>query len=127
MNEQLQQALDQIMEKATASVDDGVKFLPEELPEAVHQLLVWKYTVSSLSMLAFFVLVCFIYQINKAQVNYWKRVFKEDSLVDHPEILVNCFQPLLAFPILKLWSIEWLQILLAPKVYLIEYAAQLAK
>ncbi|AGH31896.1 hypothetical protein VPIG_00038 [Vibrio phage PWH3a-P1] len=46
MNEQLQQALAQIIEKAMTGLDQTVDFLSAEVPDVIYQLLLW-YGVKS--------------------------------------------------------------------------------
>ena len=41
MNEQMQQALIKIIEKANSGVDASINFLGDQLPDVVHQLLTW--------------------------------------------------------------------------------------
>ena len=41
MNEQLQQALVKVIEKANSGVDASISFLSDQLPDVVHQLLTW--------------------------------------------------------------------------------------
>ena len=127
MNEELQQALAALVSKTVGGVEAGSAFLQAEIPEVVQQLLIWKAAISGISMLGFFAMAYAIYRINKWQVGYWKKEFETESASDHPELIMNMFQLLLAFPLIALWSLDWLQIWLAPKVFLIEYAASLAK
>lgn len=128
MNEQLQQALTAILNKTMSGVDAGVNFLSAEIPDVIYQLLVWKASISALSLLACLSLCWVIYRVNAAQ---WKVIMKwkeeGDELIDHPEMMFNFFQLFLLIPVCGLFSLDWLQIWLAPKIYLIEYAASLAK
>ena len=129
MNEQLQESLAVLIEKSAQGVEAGAAFLSAELPDVVHQLLIWKASVSALSMVACIALCWVIYKFNAAQFRYWKKVFS-DSCSDwseHPELMMNIGQVLLLIPVTTLFSTDWLQILIAPKIYLIEYAASLVK
>jgi hypothetical protein len=47
MNEQLQQALSAILNKTMSGVDAGISFLSSEIPDVIHQLLVWKMAQAS--------------------------------------------------------------------------------
>ncbi len=127
MDEQLQQALASLLNKAASGIDAGSAFLQAELPEVIQQLLIWKAVVSGLSMIGFFILIYAIYRINKWQVSYWEKTLEHDDFIDHPEVVINLIQALWLIPLFGLWSIDWIQIWLAPKIYLIEYAASLAK
>lgn len=125
MNEQLQQALTDILNSALQAKN----FLVSEIPDVIHQLLIYKATFSAISMAGFFLLAAAIFWINKKQFNFYSKKHEENEFefFDHPELMVNLFQIFLALPLVALWSLDWLMIWLAPKVYLIEYAASLAK
>ncbi len=125
MNEQLQEALASLLSKTVSGIDAGTAFLQTELPDVIQQLLVWKAAVSGMSMIGFFALAYAIYRLNKWQMHYWNGVLEHDELLDHPEAIFNLFQIAWLIPLVHLWSIDWLQIWLAPKIYLIEYAASL--
>lgn len=129
MNEQLQESLAVLIEKSVQGVEAGAAFLSAELPDVVRQLLVWKASVSALSMVACIALCWVIYKINAAQFRYWKKEFSKpySDWSDHPELIMNILQVLLLIPVMTLFSTDWLQILIAPKIYLIEYVASLVK
>lgn len=122
MNEELQKALVDILNSVLAAKD----FLVAEVPDVIQQLLLWKAAYSAISMLGFFALVSLIIWINKKQIEYIK---KQDywELGDHPEVMANLFQIFWIIPLSTLWSLDWLMIWIAPKIFLLEYAAQLAK
>lgn len=126
MNEQLQQALASLLNKTVSGVEAGAAFLQTEIPDVIYQLLIWKAAVSAISMLGFFLLAYTIYKINAMQYKWYKSV-EYFEMIDHPQLLVNIFQIFWFIPLCVLWSIDWLQIWIAPKIYLIEYAASLAK
>lgn len=125
MNEQLQQALTEILNSSLQAKD----FLVSEIPDVIHQLLIYKAAFSAISMVGFFLLAAAIFWINKKQFNLYSNKHEEDEFdfFYHPELVVNLFQIFLAIPLTALWNFDWLMIWLAPKVYLIEYAASLAK
>lgn len=128
MNEQLQQALTAILNKTMQGVDAGVSFLNGQIPEVIYQLLVWKASLSAISMVACIALCFAIYKLNVFQFRYIKK-WKEDGdeFMDHPEMMINMIQIFWFIPVGVLFSLDWLKIWLAPKIYLIEYAASLAK
>lgn len=128
MNDKLQESLAALIEKSVQGIDAGVAFLSAELPDVVHQLLMWKASVSAISMAACLALCWTIYRINAAQIRYWRKVFSEPyaEWSGHPGLMMNIFQVFLLIPVIELFSVDWLQILIAPKIYLIEYAAKLA-
>lgn len=125
MNEQLQQALTDILNSSLQAKD----FLVSEIPDVIHQLLIYKAAFSAISMVGFFLLAAAIFWINKKQINFYSKEHEENGFefFEHPDLKVNLFQIFLVIPLAALWSLDWLMIWLAPKVYLIEYAASLAK
>lgn len=141
MNEQVQQALADILNKTMEGVEAGASFLQAELPDVVQQLLIWKAAESLIYGVLGVVLAVSIYKITRAQINQKlapeesRRRFQANMIYDedgdmHAGIV---FFGSAAFfgGILSLCMIEGLktalQIWLAPKIYLIEYAASLAK
>jgi hypothetical protein len=121
----LQQSLAMVIDKATAGVEAGVDFLSAQLPDVIHQLLMWKAVESFLMFslsLALFVVIGIM----------WRYVYKfEKKNADRISVsgsgiffggLMTCALGAVA---LCSFSITWLQIWIAPKIYLIEYASKL--
>ncbi len=134
MNDQLQAALADIIGKTGEAVSDGVGFLKAELPEAIQQLLYWKMASSFLGLA---VVLAFSY----AAFVFIRRGFrtandfpaKKNNYDDDPKFWMRFWLTTVSFVaglisfVCILNSFAWLQILIAPKVYLIEYAARLVK
>ena len=142
MNEQLQQALAQVIEKATDGVQSGVSFLSAELPDVIHQLLMWKMIESlvmcivgiSLTSVMTYILIKYsgVGAKIKDSDSRWKThhiTLTHDAEGDiAPWIPATIAVPVIAaLGFLSLVNIDWLKIWLAPKVYLIEYAASIVK
>lgn len=135
MNEQLQTALAAAINKAGQGVEAGVSFLQSELPDVINQLLTWKLVSSLIYMgttiaaiLVATVLLKKGFQLAARQRN------EEDGRIGHDSgfwltfwVGVATFVVALILLAMVLNSFKWLQILIAPKLYLIEYAASLAK
>lgn len=132
MNEQLQQALASILNKTMAGVEAGASFLQAEIPDVIQQLLIWKLAQDML----------YVGFALAAAAAYWKLIkvfmkapngsFMKTSygMAEIPAFLGFMFGGIatLGFGIAGFISLlEALQIWLAPKIYLIEYAASLAK
>lgn len=136
-NEALQNALASILQRSITAVDAGVAFLSAEIPDVIQQLLMW-HAVSSfiaffLSMLVGLVSLCI----------FWPNIKRGKKLEDHKyeETWTHNWYGHLENPIpyLSLGGIifvcgaitssnmAWLQIWIAPKIFLIEYAASLVK
>lgn len=97
-----------------------------ELPEVIQQLLFWKSIESAAYCLISIVLSVVTYYGARFTIASCKstRYGKES----YDEIVgLNAFWAFMLIPIIAFMSLDWLQILVAPKVYLIEYAALLAK
>ncbi len=124
MNEQLQTALADLLGKANSGIDAGASFLQAQLPDVIQQLLMWKAVVSgllfTLSIVGFIGITIAIIRVLR-NTEFW------DGNDMPPSFLVAGFMSILYFAPALVWDIDWLQILLAPKIYLIEYAASLAK
>lgn len=137
MNEQLQQALTMIINKTMNGVDAGVTFLSAEIPEVIHQLLIWKMVESLVAFIAGVMLIVgtfwFIYKHTrqtKVDQYYMKPTWILDNSGDiHPGIVGvatgSAFT--IGFGIVGACNLTWLQIWLAPKLFLVEYASSLVK
>lgn len=142
MNEQLQQALSAILNKTMSGVDAGISFLSAEIPDVIHQLLMWKMIQSMLFFVFGIIVICWTIVFIKRQYrrsvektdNYGQVYYVPTMVFDNRgEVSPGC----VIFAVLALAGIltgvslisglSWLQILIAPKIYLIEYAASLAK
>lgn len=132
MNEQLQQALTAILNKTMSGVDAGVSFLSAEIPDVIHQLLLWKIVSNSLLTLFGFCLLFASHRLirralrNQAEEAAKGWALQQDGRYIAPYILggisglVGC--------IISIGNgLNALQIWIAPKIYLIEYAASLTK
>lgn len=146
MNEQLQNALALILQKAVTGVEEGVSFLSAELPDVAHQLLMWNMVHSILlSVLGVLVFIPSYYifkylnrvssEARKAYLDgeEWTRYVSGGKLTSFeydikvsiaPRAVVISSTTILSCFLLNL---TWLKILIAPKLYLIEYATTLVK
>lgn len=136
----LQQAVVNMINSSVASIDKGVTWLSGQLPDVIQQYLTWKLYYNALYgslflgfMLLFLVIIPII-----AKKNYDKR-FKDytNNKIDwyrRPDPDAYCAMAaasiflggVLIFPTISYIS-EVIQILVAPKVYLIEWAANLVR
>lgn len=152
MNEQLQAALADLLGKANSGIDAGATFLQAQLPDVIQQLLVWKMADSSVTAIlsiAFFIGSLLILRKTLPPFMLHMKGYSlymnnnRNELEEEGRRLMNenagCFW--LALPSITLTIISLivvaakvpsgisviLKIWLAPKIYLIEYAASLAK
>lgn len=131
MNEQLQQALGRLLD----GLDATVTFLSAEIPDVIHQLLLWyavKYGLECLFGLALLVgwIVAIRWGFKKARafeasLNMLASGEGKGYYLFGVAAFFLTLMMLVAVP--AFINIQWLQILIAPKLWLIEYAAKLVK
>lgn len=143
MNEQLEQAITKLIEKALNGIDAAGDFMAGEIPEVVNQLLVW-HAVESFIWFAAFATLSAIFLIGRGGAISKLLKQKEDgepwtkcnwsSSVASPEfsmlIVYNCYcRPIFAALSagMAIASSDWLKIIIAPKLYLLEYAASIVR
>lgn len=120
MNETLQQALTKLIEKALNGIDSAGDFMAGQIPDVVHQLLIWKACSSALVMiLGIFILFAPPLLFKK----YWDAICRSDA---EPFVMVLVATVPTGF-FMFVYNFDWLQIIIAPKLYLLEYAASLVK
>lgn len=137
MNDQLQQALSITITKAVSSLETATNFLAAEIPDVIHQLLMWKLIYSA-SMMALGI----IGLIGLVALNLYASKFciKKHEELSENKNYYDGFQVWFPFGLgsVLAWlfagsffafrlNLEWLQIWVAPKVWLIEYAARMMK
>ena len=135
MNEQLQLAVSTLIQTSLNAIDKGTTFLSNQIPEVIQQLLLWKAIASFIEFSSGIFLIGGIFAWLIYQYKYWtttvtttwgtKKVRFEEEAGVFP--LLNIF---LIIPLLygsSCINLIWLQILIAPKLYLIEYAKDFLK
>lgn len=132
MNENLQTAVAQIIERSLVAVDTATTFLAAEIPDVVQQLLLWHmvkgvlYTVLGLAFLTAIPLY-WKWWLRNAERDRDGDVKLERSSDFTGAMLGAIGSVVLLVLGMILINLTWLQIWIAPKVWLIEYAAALAK
>lgn len=141
MNEQLQGAVTQLIDKALTGLDKSVSFLEAEIPEFIQQLLLWYGVKSALifvgaSYVAWFALrkIHKVFSSRPTERDFDTPFWEYSSyhgrieLSDMGHLTLICMGSiLLCSGTLAIASHEWLQIWLAPKVWLLEYASSIVK
>ena len=141
MNEQLQKSLADILTKATSGVEAGVTFLSAEVPDVIHQLLMWKLAEALIgTAFAVIILVSLVWGFIKysgvgtqlKDSGGRKITLTHDAYGNlSPYTIFTYGGGLFAMSIATVCTyeglLEALKIYIAPKAYLIEYAALLAK
>jgi hypothetical protein len=129
---------EELVEKANEAlniiISDAVtirEFVIAEAPDVIQQLLQWNFItnliyfgISMLILVGIMIMVKFHYKKAK---NYWnenENRIQEDNFIGF-NILILIFYILPIIPFVICFNLTWLKILIAPKLYLLEYAANL--
>ena len=132
MNEQLQNALSGLLTKTMEGVETASTFLVAELPDVVYQLLLW-YGVRSIveTVLA---ISCVLFYIKLEKKLYPFIKGKCDKSYDSDFAFYFGYLGMGSIPraillavAYKHMSLDWLQIWIAPKIWLLEDSATLIK
>ena len=143
MNEKLQNQLVEILQSVSTSVGDAKEFMIAELPDVVQQVLSW-YTVLSIveNIIGIILLIAMYYIIRNMVVkpksmstanivqrlSFMKENYVENGIEYGPGVLLLASTVLVMFAAaVSTLNIVFLKILIAPKLWLIEYAATLGK
>lgn len=134
MNDKLEQALVQLVDKTLAGVDTSIEFLSQEIPDVIGQLLMWHAVSNMVYCILGFVwlwVCCLPVRKPKKGVGNWCWEWDEyrekHSLTAESAVGLVLILPL-GFAIDSiLRGMTALQIWIAPKVWLLEYAASLTK
>ena len=125
MNEQLQTALVQLLDKALVGVDAASEFLVEETPEVIQQLLVWYGVYNALLCLGGLALAYAIYKVTAIAHDKYKQSHDPDmGFFWFIAVIVATLPAIIASLMVNL---TWLKIWIAPKIWLLEYASSLVK
>ena len=127
MNEQANKILADLLQKASNGIDAAVSFSQAQIPDVIHQLLVWNFAASIifsvLGALLFVAGQCVTWRVIKCLRKRWAGY----HMIDHPEAMIMFVAWFLTLLPLSWIDLTWLKIWIAPKLYLIEYAAHLIK
>lgn len=127
MNEQAQQLLVDLIQKASNGIDGAVAFSQAQIPDVVHQLLMWNFTTSILYSAICISLFSGLQYLSFKIFKYLRKEWEGDDFAEYPEMMLLLILYALTFIPLLWVNLDWLKIWLAPKLYLIEYAASLVK
>ena len=132
-SEALQQSFVAILNKTVSGVEDGVSFLSQEIPEVVEQLilfnLVWESILAGIYLLIIGISIGVTYRIVS-----WCWWTKDCEWSDENKQICTAFSFLGGGALTTIFLIniiltikEITMLALAPKLYLIEYTAELLK
>jgi len=118
MKDKLENALTEILNKTVDGVESSISFLSDELPELINQILMW-YAVES--FIWFMLGVCMV-AIPTAKRKSIKEWFTGDTDIEIKAFsCIGWFIYCLATILFLSLNHIWLKILIAPKLFLIEY------
>lgn len=147
MNAQSQKILLDLLQKASNGIDAAVSFSQAQIPDVVHQLLVWNFVHSLMAMLIAIATVPPVILIIRKQLCRTRDGILDDedcswskgkpgyiptlvwdkrgglsmAVIPAGCMLASWFVWVMAI----LTDLSWLKIWIAPKLYIIEYAATL--
>ncbi len=143
MNEELQQALADLVNKSVEMGGNAIAFTKEQLPEVIQQLLIWKLAANAIVLVIAIILLLlacklarYIFKSKPADGGddtlFWTGRSWRAGEMEFSEVSIICtIASVFVVPGGVIAALvagsQALQIWLAPKVYLIEYAASLAK
>lgn len=122
------EVLVQILQGAVDATNAAVEFSKAHLPEVVEQLLMWHMIESLMFFASGFLLLIVSGVCCAAICKSWDKICRSDLepfviVLGIPLLLVMTASGLILIPN----SLDWLKILVAPKLYLLEYTASLIK
>ena len=131
MNEQLQQAVADLINKSVATAEKAGDFIISELPDVVEQLLLYEFWYS---LIMFLFGLAFVFASAYGITSGSKTIISVEE-GDKPshfvpfavfKLVISVIMALLGIASVLLEH-TWFKIWIAPKVWLIEYAANLVK
>lgn len=130
MNEEVTNKANEVLLKMLEGVEKGSEFVVEKAPEVVQQLLTWEFVYSLTTFIAAAIsllglsFLAFKHARDSTDRETWfgRIVYATDGFIYlfYTLAFIPCF-----FVSAIALDITWLKILLAPDLYLLEYAAKL--
>lgn len=129
MDKTLQDALASLINKTVDGVEASTAFLSAELPDYIVQMLMWYGVYNFILFLTPVVLSLVLYRYIKNTETWVCTATQANGHYDGPTIRMGVTIGLLMVTMAALatgLNLTWLKIWIAPKVWLVEYAASLA-
>ena len=125
MSEQTNKLLAELLQKAVSGLDSAVAFSQAQLPEVIHQLMYWKAASYGLRIVVMSLLLLGCVVLFRKGV-VWARGWEIEEIGIISVIASGFLGIILMFLIFE-GTGNLLQLWLAPKIWLIEYAADLVR
>lgn len=119
MNEELKQRANELLLKLLNGVEEGSGFLIGELPEVLEQLLMFKAVEALIISGCLAIVAVVILESARRLRNFCEDATPGSYLLSFAAIFPLALAVREALPAIKIW--------IAPKVYLLEYAAEVVK
>lgn len=140
MSDKLENALADAIEKANSGIDAATEFVMSELPEVIQQALTWYAIESAIFFCIGLIMALFAFKFFKSQLLFlktkegtarWARWSEHDHDLNGLGMLYVGICAILDLVYICMMidgvsNWDWIKILVAPKLWLIEYAAKLA-
>lgn len=137
INTNLQDALSVFIDKTVEGVDASVEFLQQEIPDVIYQLILWYGVKSATTALLIILLLTVVHYGIYRGVKLASSLYAEHHKKDAYSITVVMagVGTLIAYPLLWIETLSplynnlmtALQIWVAPKIWLLEYAGSFIK
>lgn len=140
MDDKANKILVELLQKASDGIDSAVSFSQAQIPDVVHQLLVWNFVSSAGSQVLGIALIVMSFMLPAFSIRARKNGRQWTASDGRP--LDSWFVPSMLYILSTFaapaigsvvgiitisFNFDWLKIWLAPKLYLLEYAASLIK
>lgn len=135
MKEELMKQVTGLVEFTKEGIIKGVEIIQREAPEIVSQLLCWNFVISLISLLSLIGAIFVMFKAINIIVTNCREGWKDSRYLSGDRVTRNViwglaifisFIVLVAVPT-AIDIFTWLKILIAPKLYLIEYFTNLVK
>ena len=133
-SEQVNQALADILTKVTSGVEGVVDFSKEQIPDVVEQLLLW-HTIENLIFFVIggllFTYGCYLFKVGPSKRDFYMHRYNDGEITEDNRMWSVIFTYLVPTTLVTsgfitvTTNLNFIKIMVAPKLYLIEYAATL--
>lgn len=127
MNEQLQAALAELINKSLVGIDSAAGLVAVEIPDVIQQLLMWHGAYNFLMLLMGIAIAVAWFVAEVKAFKWFKELGSEEGWVYGYVMLGSILRVVPFMMTVVLINLKWLKIWIAPKVWLLEYASSLAK
>lgn len=135
ITEELKEQANQMLLSMLKGVEKAAEFATAEIPLVVQELLRWHFVKSLMIFLVLLTIICVLltgtYKLHKwlqTPFNeYRNNMSQHDMEFVYPLVILFGGGAFVGLVVALFKTLDWLQILIAPRLYLLEYAAGLVK